>query len=43
MQHRQQASGELQAPGYSFVYSYLALGILLLIGVFIFLPRVTSG
>ncbi len=43
MQHRQQVSGGFNAPEYISVYSYLALGILLLIGVFIFLPRVTSG
>jgi hypothetical protein len=36
------AMGGLQAPEFSIVYSYLAVGILLLIATFVFLPRVTS-
>lgn len=43
MQNQRHAVGGLRAPEYSLVYSYLALGILLLVGVFIFLPRVTGG
>ncbi len=43
MQNHNKAVGELQAPEFSIVYSYLAIGILLLVGVFIFLPRVTGS
>ncbi len=43
MQNQRHAVGGLQAPEFSFAYSYLGIGILLLVGVFIFLPRVTGS
>ncbi len=35
MQNQHQAMGGLQAPEFSFVYSYLGVAILLVVGVFV--------